>query len=813
MEHADHAEQRRPGRTGVDARDWPAVEALFDQLIEQPEARWHDLLGDSLQPEAVRQEVLSLLRASLDSGPPEAAADAMDEADSGYRLRSGDRLAGWRIEAPIGRGGMGEVYRASREFEGAHQLAALKLLTALHGPDARQRFAQERILLVRLRHPGIAHFLDAGEHLGLPWMAMELIDGEPLDRAARTLPIGGRIDMFMQVCAAVAHAHLHLVLHRDLKPSNVLVDQQGRIHLLDFGIAKLLDDAPSEHTVAPRLSPEYAAPEQLRGEPLSTAADTFALGVLLHELLTGQPLFAAGGASTLQRLAGRLAGEPILAPSARLVGSDAACVRGDLDAITMKALRPEPEARYANAQSLLDDLRAWRGGEPVAARRDERGYRSRHLLHRYRWWIGAALTLILVLGSASAAIAWQAHQAALERDLARRETERADALRQYLMLTFRDAGAHEGGSPTAKQVLDGAAARIDRELAGDPTRFAGVALALADLYFHLSDYAGAEPLLLRLLAAPGIDPAQRAMAEHDLGQVAYRQDKLAAARQHLASAQTFWASDAQRYRSELLGSRLLESQLLRARGNREAALSVLQAALAERLEVSGKIHRETGILINNLGIAEAELGRLDAAVDWFTQAAQVWQALGLERSPDALNTLNNWASSEQRRQRSEVAIPLFENALALRRELYGASAAMAALQSNLGKTLLQAGRAREALVLFREALPMAAQYAGENSLLALSAGLGEADAHSALGEPAIARARLDALAPRIDAAFPPPHPLALLRWVSEARWAEAAGQPERRKAALLKARRLAEALGPAGRPYLAAIDALQPAAR
>lgn len=810
-----NAESTPPVRSGtapaaLDPALWPQVEALFDALFEEDPASWEARLQAVDAPEAVRREVRSLLQASLDSAA--AGASKPDETPGEVSLlQPGEQVGDWRIEGPLGRGGMGEVYAARREVEGVVQRAALKLLTALHGEGARRRFARERSLLARLEHPGIARFLDAGEHRGLPWMAMERVDGQPLDEALRGRPLDQRIDVFMQVCAAVAHAHRHLVLHCDLKPANVLLDAEGRVRLLDFGIARLLDDERGAQTATPHLSPEYAAPEQLRGEPLSTAADSFALGVLLHGLLTGQPLLGGGG-STLQRLAARLAQPRIEPPSRRMSGSDAPRVSGDLDAIVMKALRAEPEARYPGASALLEDLRAYRAGEPVGARAEERGYRTRHLLRRYRGWISAAAGLILVLGTASAAIAWQAHQAALERDLARREAERADALRQFLVLTFREAGSRgEGRGPTAREVLDGAAARLDRELADDPARLGGIALAITDLYFHLGDYPGAEPLLQRLLTLEGLDPAQRAMAEHDLAQVAYRQDRLEPATARLAAAQAFWAADAARYRSELLDSRLLESQLLRASGDREAALAVLQSALVERLEVSGRSHRDTGILLNNLGIAESELGRMEDAVGRFVEADTIWRALGLARSPDALNTLNNWASTEQRRQRPEVAIPLFEQALALRRELYGPSAAMAALQSNLGKTLLQVGRAAEARTLFAEAVPMAVEYAGPDSLLALSAGLGEADALSALGESAAARERLDALAPSIARGFPDAHPLGVLHALSQARWATAAGQPEARDQALAKARRRAEALGPAGRPYLAAIEGLRAA--
>jgi eukaryotic-like serine/threonine-protein kinase len=786
--------------------DHDAVDRLLDALLDAaPEARAAVLAASGATP-AVQHAAVALLHGS------DAAADMLPApGDAAPRLPPGTRIEGWRVLRVLGRGGMGEVYLVEREGADFVQRGALKLMTALHGDDLRRRFALERRILARLAHPGIARLLDGGEWQGLPWAVMEYVDGQALDLALAGRAPREIVASVLQVCEAVAYAHQQLVLHRDLKPANILLDADGRVRLLDFGIARLLDEADASLTQAPRLSPHYAAPEQLRGESPGIAADVFALGVVLHELLVGRRLFG-GGAGTLQVLAERLAGDRVAAPSAQAPPPQRAALHGDLDAIVMKALRPEPAQRYASVAALADDLRAWLAGEPVAARADERGYHTRRLLRRYRWWLGAAAAAMLALATGSAVFAWQAHQLALERDLARREAERVDALRQYLMLMFREAGAAGAETPTAKAVLDAAAARLAREYGSETARYADVAIALSDLYFHLNDYVGAEAVLRELLAlGQRLPSAAAAMARHNLAQLQFRGQQADEARANLAQAQGFWAADPRRWRNELLESRLLQSQLERLAGDRPRALATLREALVQRVALSGERHRETAILVNNLGIAEFEAGELDAAVASFARADTIWQALDLGRSADALNTLNNWASAEQRRGRPAAAISLFERALALRRELYGPSAALAALAGNLGKTLLQAGRNAEALPLLREARELGMRYAGERSVVALSASLGLVDALLASGEPGQAKTLLDVAAAGIEAEYPAQHPLQALRWISAARLHAAQADMPARDAALDRAQQLVDGLGPAGRAYAATISALREA--
>jgi eukaryotic-like serine/threonine-protein kinase len=788
-----------------DAQRWLRIEALFDAAVELDPAERDSFLDRECTEPALRAEVERLLRAERDSSGFLAARAAEPQ------LATGSVVGEWRIGALLGRGGMGEVYavtRANRDFE---QRAALKLLARFDSADARRRFAEERRILGRLEHPGIAHLLDGGEHAGSPYAVMEYVEGLPLTSHASGRPLRERVELFLQVCAAVSHAHQHLVVHRDLKPGNILVTADGRVKLLDFGIAKLLDAAPSgDVTQVIRASPDYCAPEQLRGEPVSAATDVYALGVILFELLTGTRLWQFGGMALMQVME-RLSAGDVPQPSTRVGGALRKQLRGDLDSIVLKALRSEPALRYRSVDALADDLHAWLDSRPVHARNGTLGYRAGRTLRRHRWWFAAGSTVFASVLLGLAGTAWQAREAAIERDLARREAERADAVRQYLMLMFRSAGERtQAESLTAQAVLDQAAARVFDELAADPERYADIVIALADLYFSLGNYTGARPLLERLLREnAAIGSEQRAMAHHDLAQIEFRDNQPAVAADLLASAQAFWNTQPQTYREELAASRLLQSQLERIAGDPQRALSTLEAVLPERIALSGTQHRETGKLVNNLGIAYFQVGRIDEAIARFEQASGIWEVLGLERSADALNTLNNWAAAEMRRQRPEAAVPIFQRALTLRRELYPPSAALAALASNLGKTLTQLDRSDEALPLLREAVALGTQYAGESSVHVVSARLGLADALAASGEAAAADTELATLAPVLYAAYGERHVLAAMLEISRARLARTRGQIDNSFDHLDRAEALLRGLDGGGAPYLPQVEALR----
>lgn len=789
-----------------DETEWSQAWALFDRLVElTPEERAEVLQREARDP-GVRSEVLALLE-EFDSAEAEPAADPPKPL-----LSPGTVVGRWRVEGLLGRGGMGEVYLAYRSGSDFEQRAALKLLSRMDSEEDRTRFAAERRILARLEHPGVARLLDGGEHAGMPYAVMEYVEGQPLTTYAQGLSLRSQVRLLLQACAAVGHAHRHLVVHRDLKPGNVLVDTQGRLRLLDFGIAKRLapDNAGEEATQVIRASPDYCAPEQLSGDPVSTATDVYALGVIAFELLVGERPWKLGGLPIIRAM-DRMTSQLPPRPSSRLVGVRRKAVRGDLDSIVLKAMQPDPERRYATVSELAEDLRAWLDGRPVVAREGTWSYLALRALQRHKLAAGLGLAVLASLSTGLVATTWQARQAALERDSARREATRNQAVTDYLSLMFRTAGELQGTvDVTAREVLDRAAERIHEEFVDSPESYADVSLALAELYLQLNDYAGARPLLTRLLEQPGLSGEQRAMAQHDLAQLRFRDEHQTDAAELLREAQAFWASDPVGYRDQLLDSRLLQSQLEFADGRGEAALITLTDALPERIALSGAGHRDTAVLVNNIGNAYFRLGQFEEAITHFERADAIWSSLGRSRSTDALNTLNNWASAQYRSGRIEPAVELFERALDLRRELYGPSAAMAALLNNLGKALLKLDRHGEAIELLREAISMGSEHAGgDTSTIVLSAGMGLVDALVLAGAPAEARQEMEWLEPAIHETRGDGHLLAAMLGLSQARLLHAEGKVAEAHARLRETRTKLEGLGPAASGALAQLEQLE----
>ncbi|MEO7679960.1 MAG: serine/threonine-protein kinase, partial [Sphingomonas sp.] len=332
----------------------------------------------------------------LDGPSPEIGAAAVPSSSS---LSPGMCIGPFRIVAPIGMGGMGEVYLAEREDADFAQRVALKLLRTDSMINAAL-FARERRLLAQVDHPNIARLIDGGiTPEGRPWTAMDYVDGEPLDRwcALHKPSLDTRLNIFTQICEAVAHAHANLIIHRDIKPSNVMIDAEGRPHLLDFGVAKLLSDGgDSLATTQALITPDYAAPEQFDAGPVTTATDVHALGVLLFELLTGQRPWQSGGSLPAivrrvvneepplpSKIAAALADPPV--PAARL--------KGDLDAIVAKAMRKEPVQRYATVKAMGEDLERARTFQPVHARQGSRRYAFGRFVRRNRVPLAAATAL------------------------------------------------------------------------------------------------------------------------------------------------------------------------------------------------------------------------------------------------------------------------------------------------------------------------------------------------------------------------------------------------------------------------------------
>jgi serine/threonine-protein kinase len=490
---------------------WSAFSALLDEALDIPEAgrmRWLASLGAEhakVQPWLVKV----LATGTATRAPGFMSALVADDAMA-PEFVAGQLVGPYQLKKRLGSGGMGEVWLASRSDGTLTREVALKLphIHLLAGV-VRRRFERERDILAALSHPRIAHLYDAGvDEAQNPYLAMEWVDGVAINEYCRDAKVSleRRLNLFLQVLDAVGHAHGRLIAHRDLKPSNILVTSEERVKLLDFGIAKLLDgDAQRGATQMTRIgacmaTPAYAAPEQLAGEPITVAVDLYALGVILHEMLTGQRPFRDNRKTSAERTDTVRASARIESGHAEYVGGlNAAQLRralsGDLDAIIAKALEVDPARRYASAQAFAQDIRHSRDHRPISALRISTTTQALKFVRRH--WIGVATTagfLVLLIGG-SAGIAWQAVRA-------EREARRATTIKDFLVGVFRAndpriAADKPRGEITARALLDASAKRIESSFAQEPATQIELLGVTADIYRELEETQRSNALYAR----------------------------------------------------------------------------------------------------------------------------------------------------------------------------------------------------------------------------------------------------------------------------------------------------------------------------
>jgi non-specific serine/threonine protein kinase/serine/threonine-protein kinase len=740
----------------LSAEQMARVDEILDPLLDLPEEDRLAALADQPIPDpAVAAEVLSLLKAANDSRDFLTSLPAPSAEPPAFDPAVGARLGPWRLTRAIGRGGMGDVYEAIRTEGDFEQRVAIKLLQREAGAQL-ERFQAERRILARLEHPGIARLYDGGvTDDQRPYMTMEFVEGRAITEYCRetAATFEQRLSLFMQVCEAVAFAHRNLIVHRDLKPSNILVTAGGTVKLLDFGIAKLLDAQRAGVTsaVAAPMTPICAAPEQLTGEPITTATDVYALGLLLFELLTGAHPWMGPDIPVLQAMRTVLQ-RP--APAASRVAENQAkppvpvrLIRGDLDAIIAKALRQEPAHRYATVTALQSDVRRVLTNEPVEARDGARLYVFGRTIRRHRWAVAAVSVVILSLAGGLGVAAWQAERAAAERDSARRDAAREEAVRYSLTRLFRSALADQGNqSPTAKGMIDDSAQRVLREYRGEPQLAGELVLTLADLYGALQDINGAGTLLEGFLAQTNADrdPGAQADARQKLANIELLRGHIERAAVLLGEAQAFWARSPNRYREERLEGLTVEAHLERARGDLDAAIAVTRRAIDQRVALSGLNHRETAILYNSLAISLTAANRLDEALAAYHTTTDIYDALGLGEGLDAQIIVANTGTLELRVGHLRQAETLLHRAIERERALAGDSAAVAAAMGYYGKLLSITNRNSEAIAVLREAIDLGVRYAGAGSPLDVQNRIFLGEAEFSLGDLKAAAATLGA---------------------------------------------------------------------
>jgi serine/threonine-protein kinase len=658
---------------------WARVKSLLSQALDRPPEERRAWIERACRESRVREEVLSLLESHERSddfmepiGLRPAALDRVAIPES----LIGRRVGPYLLQQLIGSGGMGSVYRAERADRAFTKTVAVKLIKrGMDTDEILARFQRERQTLANLDHPHIARLLDGGStEDGLPYLVMELVEGEPIDRycEARHLSIDRRLELFMKVCAAVQHAHQNLIVHRDLKPGNILVTPSGDPKLLDFGIAKVLHSEAEELTGAHAglMTLDYASPEQVRGDVVSTATDGYSLGVILYELLTGRRPFVAGDASA-DRMAHDIGEQEPPRPS---VASGNRRLAGDLDNIVLMALRQERQRRYQSAQQLSDDLGRHRKGLPVSARPDTVRYRVAKFLRRHRFSVLAGILLLLSLGAGVVGIWMQSRVAQDERDRAFASALEADSVSHFLrdMLASVDP-QNQGRDVTVREVLDAAAERVPA-IAPRPEVEATVRTTIGLSYLGLGLYDQAAPHLQgaldirRRLFAPNHPDVIESLENY--GSLLYAKGQPATAQKILREAVAAARGNPGVPPTTLaLGLNNLAA-CLRASGDLAAAEPLYHEALSIYRQTDGQ-HEELAQTLNNLAgllLAKRDPGSAEPFLRESVELRRRW--LGVKH-PHYAQSLNNLAVFLQEKGDVEAARQLFEESLERYREILG----------------------------------------------------------------------------------------------------------------------------------------------
>lgn len=780
-------------------RLWPRAERILDELLEAPEDERQARAVAACAGDADLERVVrSLLRADREAGgflgdPPVVSWTEADP-EPAPEVPLPAHIGPFRIVSELGRGGMGTVLLAQRDDGQFDQRVAIKILHAgAHSAFARQSFLRERAILGRLDHPHIARLYDGGvTEGGAPYFVMEYVDGRPVDEHCDALQLGieGRLALFRQVCEAVAYAHRRLVVHRDLKPGNVLVGPDGAVKLLDFGIAKLLEESgDTTQTISRLLTPVYAAPEQLRSEPVTTATDVYQLGLLLYELLTGRRA-QAGPTDSLIALQRRVmesdpprpsravlegttdthgAREPIGPEEiSRRRGTTAFALSrrlaGDVDAVVLKALRKEPDQRYATVEAFRADLDDFLGFRPVSAGRGTAAYRLRKFAQRNRLALAAAGAVFVSLTAGLAGIGAQSRVAASERDRARVAEAKAAAINDFLVNELLRAPTPEktlGRTLTVADVLGNASQSVGHAFAAQPDVEAEVRLTLSRTYSAMGRLAeagtharaahgllagqrgtsGAEALRARrVLAELSIDEGRYAPARADLdelraaqaallgphhpdtletaaalGRAAHAQGESAASevilRQALAAAETHHPT---RWRLALELRRRLVDPL----NTQDKALEA-EAICRQMLEVQrrylGPDHPEVAATLHRLANALYKQLRHREAAEVYEQVVALDERIYGPEHPATADALVDMAITYfNGLQRSDDAVRAVERALAIYRSALGPEhpRTLRALH-DLGVAHRMAGRISVAEPIYRQVLALRRRSLGE----------------------------------------------------------------------------------------------------
>jgi tetratricopeptide (TPR) repeat protein len=723
----------------MNADRWVALQRLYHQALELPPAeRAAFAQRECAKDDELRRELASLLEheetggdfldhAALAVAAPELIATESEPAS----VEAGSQIGAYKILEQIARGGMGVVYRAEQQYP-IRRVVALKIIKpGMDTVEVVARFGSERQALAVMDHPAIAKVFDAGSTpQGRPYFVMEYVVGTSILEYCdqHKLTVAQRLRLFVAVCEGVQHAHYKSIVHRDLKPSNILVldvDGKPAPKIIDFGIAKALHDASSSGTVASLTSagaivgtPHYMSPEQAEGSDLDTRTDVYSLGVVLYELLVGAlPLDFTK--TPLHQFAGKLRDEDAPRPSAkaRTLGGQSSMhaenrgadvpaltrqLRGDLDAITLKALEKDRERRYASPADLAADLERYLRHEPVLARPASVAYRTGKYLQRHRISVavGAASVVLLV----AAAVAQR-----IELQKTRRERDRADRVTQFMtrMFDVADPSEARGNDIRAREVLDKAAQDIDKGLSDDPELRAQMMHIMGNVYRSLGLYAKADTLLREAVDVRrrvlGVDNVDTLRSMSTLGDVLNLESRYPEAEKLLRETVERRRPLLGAEHRDTLNSMSQLASLLNSQGRFSDAEKINREARETAKRVFGAADPLVTEVSRNLAVDLSYLGRYAEAEKEFREVLATTRGRHGADHPRVLKDMNNLGAILQHLERLAEAEKVYSEALAASRRVLGPEHPSTLLtMGNLGQVYARDGRNAEAANLFRE---------------------------------------------------------------------------------------------------------------
>ncbi|MEM8996778.1 MAG: serine/threonine-protein kinase, partial [Acidobacteriota bacterium] len=770
------------------------VDEIFDRLLDLEPAERGAALDASCGDDRALREAVERLLAYADKPPVALGTSALVAApwvDAEDETRGADGLDGraapaaevppgrvgpYRILDELGRGGMGVVFLAERDDGHFSQRVALKVMRpGTESPEMRRRFEQERQIIAELNHPNIARLYDGGvTDDGRPYSAMELVEGVPITEFCdrRRLGVRERLALFEKVGRAVHYAHQNLVVHRDLKPSNILVTEDGDLKLLDFGIAKLLDlsdietcDVAGGMTRTGRIpmTPLYASPEQLKGNSVTTASDVYQLGLLLFEIVTGErardetSLTPSAGSSPFgfeetplpaPSSAVRKAPDDRREASSRLRATTPKGLRkqlhGDLDTIVLAAAHPESGRRYPSAAELVEDLKRYRDGFPLSARRDSLAYRARRFARRHRLGVAVAALFLALLVGYAATVTVQAERIAAERD-------RAERVLSYALGLYGAGDPNEalGREISAESLVDRGVERLDAELADEPHVQAELLAHLGRIYQRLGRMDKAETTLRRALelnvelhgrehgdAVDTLSALGRVLvSRRDPGAQPVLEEALELRRRlhgddhkdtatvrrylgvHLSTVGRYVDAEAHLRAALDVHRRLVPRSLevaadlsdlglaVKRQGRIDEAIELQREALALDIELFGELHPETASTYNNLADTLWKAGELDAGDEAMVRSLELMAELYGDAHRNIATSLGNFGTSMMRRGDLEQSADYFRRSLEMRRTLAGGEDRYVAQSSaQLGEVLHRLGRLDESEASLLDAL-------------------------------------------------------------------------------------------------------------